>query len=606
MTRMEPGRHAGRSWTLVCALGCLASMGALPALGAGGAVSPAAPTRPGDAAPAALLSPTLGRPVFVPPGGTFQVVAQWPPSDDALSFRLVSERFPAYCCDLAAPEDAAERLARGDPVMLRVPDDVPPRTYDLEIRGPEASAVGRHCVAVGALGRRLRLVHLSNMNVGELGTPEFDWRLVTELNLVAPTLIVATGDFLDVTHEDPAAGWEQLVQFFAACDAPALIACGDHDELAWYSRHVAPSPVGVVELDWARGVVLYDLPSQPVSADADQMRWFEQLLTNPGDDRLTFVVAHDDCPNLLRAWQEQGRLAEMVAATRLGLWFAGGHRDWDGREYRDLIMAAEPLLYVRTHEASTATRGGAAGVSHYRIVDVEGERATVVGAAGAGGLPPSLPVGRLRVDFDGPNDGSRPRVSLTATNGHAFRVDGLRARVLVAGAAAQRPWCVGAALTDARRIDGVWECEIRFGLPDKGALRAVVGTGSPPELPAVEVLFDVEGRLVLTRRETPDGIAYWSYGGQPLLVHLVNRETEPVTVTPLLRLDGETLAYVVLDAPGPPATGYRVRLAPGQTLTLQPDLSAIRVAPGRRELQVYLKGPPAWAPACCALDIVAP
>ena len=41
-------------------------------------------------------------------------------------------------------------------------------------------------------------------------------------------------------------------------DAPALLACGDHDDMTLYSKYVAPSPIGVVDLGRFRGVVLLD------------------------------------------------------------------------------------------------------------------------------------------------------------------------------------------------------------------------------------------------------------------------------------------------------------------------------------------------------------
>ena len=41
----------------------------------------------------------------------------------------------------------------------------------------------------------------------------------------------------------------------------------------------------------------------------------------------------------------------------------------------------------------------------------------------------------------------------------------------------------------------------------------------------------------------------------------------------------------------------------GQTVTLQPDLSVLRIEPGRRELQVYVQGGLAYAPATWPLDV---
>lgn len=551
-----------------------------------------------------LLAPTFGRPVFVEPAGKLTINAQIPGTTSQPVFELVSGRLPAHRHLLSAGEDAAARLARGRFVTLTVPADVPAQTYDLEIRCGQVRLVQQHCVAVGPRPERVRLVHLSNMNIGEVGTPDFDWRLVDEVNLVAPTLIVATGDLVDSTHHDPDAAWEQAADFFCWFDAPALIACGDHDDLERYCRHAAPSPVGAIEVGAYRGVVLFDLPARTLGEDPDQVRWLEETLTTPGDERITFVIAHDESPNLLREWQRRGVLPEMVQATRLGVWFSGGHRDWDGIEYRPLVDAAAPLLYVRTHQASTSTRDGADGVAHYRVVDLVGERAVAAGIISESeALPPSIAVGKLSVHFDGRNDGTQERVAFTAVNNLPFRLDGLSVRVWLKRREAGWPWCMGATLEEVVELGQTWECRLRFGLPDKGALRAVVASGPEPRTPDVRVYIDAPSQLVLARHASAEGLSYVTAAGAPALIRVQNRGASIAEVTPVVRLDGATLPYVVLDEPGPTATAYRLKMAPGRTLTLQVDLSAIRVAAGRRELQVYLRGPADWRPACFPLEV---
>ena len=551
-----------------------------------------------------LLSPTRGRPAIIPAAGTLQIVAQIPNPGDAPTFELVSRRLPPMRVALDAPADAAGRLAEGKPVPLKLPEKLAPRTYDLVIQAGSARLTGEHCVAVSGGGEHIRLVHLSNMNIGDVSAPGFDERLIAEVNLLAPALIVATGDFLDATHDDLAGGWRQLAAYLDRFDAPALVACGDHDNLDEYSRWFAPSPAGAIDLGRARGVVLFDLPAWPVAKDAEQIRWLERTLTAPGDDRPTFVVAHDECPSLLSEWQRGDRLTEMVRATRLAAWFAGGHRDWDGVEYRELIRGAAPTLYVRTHQSSTATCDGATGVSHYRVVDLRQDRASLPGQRGAAErLPPSLAVGRLNISFDQANNGTRSQVAFTATNGHPFRLDGLAARVLVARGGGGQPWCAGATLDAAHVVGDVWECRARFDLPAKGAVHAIVGTGPSPQLPAIEVAFDTSARVALVRRQTAEGLRFLARKDGAGLVHLTNRGARVCDITPLVRLDGETLGYSLLEEPGPAATAYRLRLHPGRTVTLQVELGAIRVAAGCHELQVYLKGPPAWQPVCHPFEV---
>ncbi|MGD8450644.1 MAG: hypothetical protein PVJ57_02400 [Phycisphaerae bacterium] len=562
-----------------------------------GAATAAAPAEP------RMLAPTLGRPEFVQPGGNLNVVAVIPDADIVPTVELVSTRFPPRRYTLTTGAGVGGRLRQGLPIAVRVPQDMPAATYDLELSCGGVRLSAPHCVAVGSVPARVRLVHLSDMNIGELGAPGFDERLISEINLVAPTLVLATGDFLDLTCEDREGGWQRVVDFFTRLDAPALIACGDHDDLSQYCRWIAPSPVGEISVGPLRGVVLYDSPSRPIGGDAEQVTWFERTLAVPNETRSTFVLSPDECPNLLRVWQNRGVLSQMVQATRLGAWFAGGSRDWDGVEYRVLIDAAAPMLYVRTHESSTATRGGASGVSHFRIVDLEGERAWLPGALADETNPPSLPVGRLRLSFNDPNDGTQDRVSFTAVNSHDCRLDRLGARVVLRRSGPTPPWCLGAELVQAVDLGEYWDCRVAFDLPDRGALRAVVGTGPPPRQPDIEVVFDATAQLPLMRQVGKDGLSYVTSRGAIVLVHLRNRGTTPADFSPLIRLDGQTLGYVVLDEPGPTATAYRLRLGAGRTLTLHVDLTAARVTPGRRELQVYLKGGEAWWPACYPLEV---
>ncbi|HDZ71585.1 MAG TPA: hypothetical protein ENH55_02060, partial [Aurantimonas coralicida] len=487
---------------------------------------------------AMLLSPTQGRPAFVEAGGRLRVSARIAEPDAAVVFSLVRTRFPVRRYSLVNDPGVRESVTSGQPLLLRVPDDVPDGTYDLEVRSGDTRLVGRHAVAVRRVGRRIRIAHLSNMNIGDVGAPEFDFRLIDEINLFAPTLIVATGDYLDITHEDPEAGWQRLSDFLAQFNAPTLMACGDHDDLERYSRFAAPSPIGTVELGWFRGVVLFDHPARPVNVDAAQLDWLEQMLTKPGWDGLTFVLTHDDYPNLLGYWRQHGRLERMVRAGRIGVWFVGGHTDWDGREYRALIDAAAPMLFIRTHQSSTAAREGADGVSRYRIVDLIGGRAVLPHDTSRNGAPPSMAVGRLKAVLRGKNDGSQTRVRLTVASGLSYRIDALEMRVRLKKVAGTKPWCHGARLVAADDLGKLWECRISFDLPDKGTLRAVVGSDAEPPKPAVSVRFDLGDELRLRSQSTQAGMSYLSASDQAAVVQIENRGARPVEVKPLVRLDG--------------------------------------------------------------------
>jgi hypothetical protein len=549
-----------------------------------------------------LLSPTQGRPVFVEPGKSFRVAVQFPAPPRAVHFELASSAFPPHRHRLPARLMSADAAGCGGEYDVLVPPDTPEQTYDLEIRHGDGTLRGRHAVAVARLGKRVRLVHLSNMNVGDVGVPEFDRRLVPEINLLGPTMIVATGDFLDAVHDDLDVGWHEVSEFLASFDAPVLAACGDHDDVEHFSRFLAPSPVGQVEVGAYRGLVLYDVPRRPIHEDPEQIRWVEQTM-GQGGYRLNFVVSHDECPNLLRYWQSRMMLEQMVRAGRLGVWFSGGHRDWNGEEYGSVLDDAGSLLYVRTHQSSVATRDGAQGVSHYRVLDLADEHVLLLPPVPRGVQPPSIPVGRLRAVFEGPNDGTRPRVALTVASTLPFRMDHLTVKLLLQRQGRERPWCHGAHLERLVELADMWLCWVTFDLPDNGSRRILAGTGRAPAEPPIDVHFVVPKNLVLRRERSEQGVRYCSAENWFGVIQLQNRGAEMVEVMPIVRLDGEAVPYRVVDEAGPMASAYRLRMGPTQVISLQLDMSAVRVAPGRRELQVYLKGGAAQVPICMPLEV---
>lgn len=536
-----------------------------------------------------VVAPTLGRPAFVAPGSAFQAIVSYPATLSDASYFIVSDAPPAV--RVALPATASGPVAAGPAVaalQLSVPAEIPARTYDFEVVHGARSVRVRHCVSVGPVREQLRIVHLSDLNIGDLTAPHFDERLVDEVNLIGADVLVLTGDVIDATHADPARGWREAVDWLARFDAPAIIARGEHDDESCYRAHIGPSEVGEVRVWWLRALVLSDTPARPLSRAAEQIAWIERALAQPGDSRLTMVVSNSEHPGLLDHWRARGELGAAVSKARIGLWLSGGHTDWDGSEHGELVAAARPLLYVRTHQGSPAIVAGASGASHYRVIDVSPTRADFPGApGGTGTLPASVRCGGVECWMSG-GGGREARAMLHAVSRLPVRMMGLRRRVLLDRRDGQLPWCRGGRLAQVHAHDRFWECVVEFDVPALGAAGVLVGCdAAPPEL-RLEVEFDVTDVLDFKRERTATGIAYAVLSSGHARLHVRNAGDSAIEATPMLRLAGQRLSYRVAGSSEGPAGGVRLGLPAGAHATLEVELSAIQASAGVHELQVYV------------------
>lgn len=551
-----------------------------------------------------ILAPTLGRPVFVVPGGSFELAVALEAPVGASQAWLSGKQSAGRRHRLELEADSAAANQPGRPIRVAVPADVPAGTYDLIVAAGGQELLARHCVAIGQFEGRLRFVHISDMHVGDPLAPEPDARLIDEINLWGPDVIVATGDYVDATHANPSAGWKAIEEFLASFDAPVVMACGDHDDLTWYSRHAAPSPVGEVRIGKWRGLVLCDHALARALDDEAQMRWIEQALSQPAESRHTFVVAHEHAPELLRSWQERGLVAQMIESGRIAAWFCGGPLD-DAGEYADVLKAARPMLWVRTHQASPVARDGATGLSHYRVLDASGDTIVPVGEPTAeGALPASLEVGRLGVHIEGRNDGSRERLRATVVNALPMRAERLVLRLRLRKRDGVQPWCQGGTLRAAVDRGEFWECCVSVDVPERGAVTLLAGIDNAPTVPSLNVRFDAPDAIEFAPRAGPDGRPYLWADGAFIDVEIENAGRDAAAVFPMLRIDGQPLAYMLPDENPVYAAGYRTTLLAGQRLRLRVDVSAIRVRAGPRELQLYLRAGQADAPICHVLNVV--
>ncbi len=408
------------------------------------------------------LHPSQGRPVIVSPNGSFAVVAQVE-KRAPITLTLRSPHFPRHEQPLRVPPDLVDQLIRSDPVTVTVPADVPVQTYDLVIKQDNRETVIRNAVALCRDFERFRVVHLAGFHVGDPTAPRADARLVHEVNLVGPDLVVCTGDYIAPSHPDRTGAWRRLMDTFAQLDAPVLMACGDEDAIEDFNQTCAVGAIGMVNYGPFQGIVLYD---PGTTMDSEQLSWIEQVLER-GSAGATFILSHAPDPSPIVAWKRKGRLSELLSARRQSIaWFT----DWDASA---TVFGEVNLL--RTLPASATTRKQAPGVPHFRVVDINGDRIVPlpVGATG------SIPVGKLRLVSRSPNDGTSEKVEFTFVNTHEFPIAGALVTAYVqkptgvAGQLVQPPACTNARMRHVADFGTFWRCQARADLPARGSVSVI-------------------------------------------------------------------------------------------------------------------------------------
>lgn len=537
-----------------------------------------------------ILAPSLGRPQIVAPGENIDVIwcAAAPAAAPTATLRHAVER--SLVLELAPASDP--RPGPHGAMSLRTPESALEGVYDLELKVGDKTLCAAHAVALRRERARLRVVSLSNMNIGDAMALTPPAALVDEINLIAPDVVIATGDYLDATHPAPEEGWRRLGEFFARFDAPLLLACGDHDDLRHYGEWIAPSPIGATRIGRRQFLTLYDHPAAPIGHDSEQVRWVEQLLSRE-DAELRFIISHDEFPGLLAHWRDAGTLAERVANGRIGAWFTGGHTDWNGREYTSIFKAAGPLLYVRTAQSSAALRDGSSGRASYRWFDLIGDQVTFPNGDAADALPPSIETGLLRVSRHELVDGV---ARFAIQNAHPFPIEGLmlKARLPLGGEPA---WAIGAEIEREAIVGDFRLLWLRCGVPARGAVGVQAGVGPAPLERSLLVRFQAPPFIPFRRGQASGAIDYLRAElSEPVVAEITNAGPRSIETAAMARLDGDLVGLSLLGSQAPAAARAALRLAAGETLALQVDLSAVRVRAGRQQLQLLL-GDPRWPQA---------
>lgn len=541
-----------------------------------------------SASDAAVVSePSQGRPIFVKQGDTFILILRVSEKVSGdVGFFLSHAREPNVRVPLkpTTPPAFSEDYCT---LVLQTPQMTEPGLYDIEIRAAAGAFYSRRSVRiVDQFKSRFRFVHLSDMNIGDLTAPEFDDTLPREINILAPEFIVATGDFTEWARaRDDASSWSRVLGFFEQFDAPVYMLCGEHDHEASFIRHVANKPIGTIDYGDYHGLLLLDHPGNPIEQDHGQIQWIETDLKRNRDRRFNFICANSDELGLIDVWRETGNVSRLVSDYRVRLILTGGASDWDFREFSNKLSGLSGLQYVRTHASSTSLRDRATGVSHYRVIEVNGDRIEYIypNDAVAENLQHSIPSGRLRAFYEGPNDGSSARVVVTVQNALNQSFKDARLWLRVAKTGRQQPSVSTGQIVQAIDLGSYWACDVSVDLPDKGAVRVAATSeraGIPAALP-IDVALSGPRDWPFMAQSTSFGLSYFESQTAASL-RFTNTSNGRQTFWPVIRLNGQ---HIGLD----PKVCARlpVTIDGGKSMDIPLVLQVRRVSAGPHELQVY-------------------
>ncbi|MCZ6698425.1 MAG: hypothetical protein O7D94_05775 [Planctomycetota bacterium] len=537
---------------------------------------------------AVVREPSQGRPIFIMPDETFYFVMRLPADlQGDVRFALVHALEPTVRVTLYTETPPSYVNDEYCTLVLKVPSSAQPGLYDLEVRSATGQHFSRRCVkVVNSFKDRFRFVHLSDMNVGDLTAPDFDEMLPNEINLLAPEFIIATGNYTEWARaRNDASSWNRVLKFFEKFNAPVFMICGLHDHEASFTRFVASNPIGKLDYGAYHGLLLLDHAGNPIDQDFSQLQWVDADLKRNRNKRFNFIVTNSHELALLDIWRERGGAAEFVREHKIRMMIVGGATDWDYKEFADKLAGLDDMILIRTHQSSTCMRDRATGFSHYRVIEIDGDRVDYIypDDNAVDKLAHSIPTGRLRVFLDAPNDGSADRVGATIQNALNRPFENVHVWLRVAKRGDTKPIVAPGTLVRAMDVGSYWACDVAFDLPDKGAVRIVASTGPSNVPPPLPIAVGIEGpsEWRFSSRTTDFGMTYF-HSDAEVSVKLTNRAKEAVTCWPVIRVNGSKIHPTRSACPRLPIT-----LQPSESISLPLVLNLRRVSPGPHVLQIY-------------------
>ena len=597
----------GQMTSSVCIGLLIALHAAGPAQGAG--PSPAVPAE--EKALLEIIEPTQGRPMIIRPDQNFYFMF-WTESPEVEKI-VVSlehclsgqERVP-----LAAPVRPYQIQNAYWVMLLKVPALAKSGVYDLFIDlGRYYQRVPRAIKIVTEPKSRFRFVQLSNMNVGEPTAPDFDDRLVEEINLLCPEFILATGDFIDrAAPGTPADQWQRIKSFFRRFHAPCYILCGDQEEFAVFQKQVDPRPVWSFDYGPYHFVLIPDTQMNPINQHRSNIEAVLDNLRQARTAAMSFLVGRGENLRIIDGLKELGEQpADVFRRHKIAMILCGGSVDWDLAEYAEKLRLVEAagVKYVRTGQSSTSMKNGGSGQSRYRVFEVDGSAVDCVyPQEPLGAAQYSIPAGRIRCFHDGPNDGSRPTERVSIVNALNQSFSDAQVILRLKGGDPALVKAANCRLEQVLKGPEHLIVLVRLDLPKNSAVQILASTDEAEfsRYEKIPVGFTLGGskEIHLEEKRSPDGLVYLQ-STEPLKLSVKNLSSQDVAVTLQARLAGQA---IMLADPAATTQGSAATFAASAAATKELSLAGgasqelliwpvLRTAsPGEDYLAVYVMNDP--------------
>ncbi|NLX04947.1 MAG: hypothetical protein GXY33_07370 [Phycisphaerae bacterium] len=558
-----------------------------------------------------VIEPTQGRPVIVLPEQNFHFMFWMEDVElQKLEASLVHSLSPSERVPLTAPVPPFRIQNAYWAMILKPPALAKPGVYDLYIdMGQYYQRIPRAVKIVAQFKDRFRFVHLSNMNVGEPTAPDFDSRLVDEINLLNPEFIVATGDYLDQPGRNSPDDWRRIMDFFARFDAPAYLLCGDMEDPAVFQKAVDSSPIGSFDYGGCHFVLTLDTQTHPIDQHQTNVEAVLENLKEARNAKMSVLVGRSDGLRILDGLRAIGRdPVEVFAQYKVRMMICGGSTDWDFLENADKLetIKAAGVQYVRTGQSSTSMKNGGSGVSRYRVFEVNGQEIDCAYRP----LSPdreaqhSIPAGRLRVFDHGRNDGSAATEHVSVVNTLNQSFGDCRVVMRIKGDDPQAVKVANCRLEEVLRGPGHLVVLATVDVPERASVQVAATTDPQVEqslakLP-VEFAFGGDRTLKFRQGRSPDGMVYYEQPG-PIPLTVKNLSDQQTTVSLQVRLGGEALVLSQTGSTQPgDASAQAAALTTTETLSLAPNATASvsihpvlrNLTPGQAYLAVYCLNDP--------------